>query len=954
MRKPGEQIDRYVIEAPLGRGGMGEVYEATDTALGRRVALKVIAPGADPDANQRMLREARAAAAFEHPHAVVVYDVGEAGGETFLAMELVRGAALRSFVGDADVPVGRRLRWLVDVARALGAAHRHGIVHRDVKPDNVMIREDGSAKVLDFGIARRQARAVDPSAPTEANAASLQTLTAAGTVVGTPHYAAPEQLRGEALDGRADEFAWGVMAYELLAGSTPWGAVDSVALLSHILTVPAPPLADKRVDLPPEVAAAVARALEKRREERFATIDEAADAIEPFADATTTALGKAPAPAVTPKRTTVGKVVRRTGRVIYAIFAIIGGLLVLLVGAALISSGGKGARFEYAGKSAVVPALACEAAEVAGDSSKEIAEAIGRAACARLGTELGVDWGGEGKPLHVTAKLATGAAEVRLTVEKKSAEGKGPTPIDAIVAAVAELAKQVSPPAPSAEAVRAWGASDAAGARRIERVWRQLLLNTTRNDDEAVKALLASDAGSAWSHLLALLVRPQGTEASRAAVERGLALSDALPTARAHALKATFMLYEDKPDMAAHRRESLRLLRLSYTEAPDDGDVGALYAAVALGAGAREEALGVLDRLVTRSPAKCMLPLRNSIGHGVTRDLDRDAKSVAALRGILPESLAWEEPVRYLGESRRFDEARAALAFGRKLGLAGKSADAAPYDLSEAWIELAALSPKAARQVTVKLLGDPRLSVSNPGALINVASYQLEGRINEAEDAELREIERQRAVGTPALAAAMGFHLARGRRLLGRPAPEAEVLDELARYAAAHEATDPMSLRFAVEVTLWRAQGDKAKLEADLARFEARAERERERALREGLRLLLLPLTRAARGDAAAAKLWAETQGAHFDTRQAMALDAALALEADGKRAEAEAAYTLAMDPHHTERLALAAMIARVRLGALLRASGKPGEAAALDAVVDRLWGKADAGLREAAARKVK
>jgi hypothetical protein len=209
-------------------------------------------------------------------------------------------------------------------------------------------------------------------------------------------------------------------------------------------------------------------------------------------------------------------------------------------------------------------------------------------------------------------------------------------------------------------------------------------------------------------------------------------------------------------------------------------------------------------------------------------------------------------------------------------------------------------------------------------------------------------------VGTPALAAAMGFHLARGRRYLGRPAPEAEVLDELARYAAAHEATDPMSMRLAVEVTLSRAQGDKAKLEAELARFEARAERERERALREGLRVLLLPLMRAARGDAAAAKLWAETLGAHFDTRQAMALDAALALEADGKRAEAEAAYALAMDPHHTERLALGAMIARVRLAALLRASGKGAEAAALDAVVDRLWAKADAGLREAAARKAK
>src|SRR5690349_7889579 len=127
--RAGEQIDRYVVQAELGRGGMGEVYEAVDTRLGRKVALKILPAGADPSATKRMLREAQAAAAFEHPNAVVVYDVGEGAESAYIAMELVRGVPMRRHIGDASVPMARRARWLVDVARALAAAHRAGLVH---------------------------------------------------------------------------------------------------------------------------------------------------------------------------------------------------------------------------------------------------------------------------------------------------------------------------------------------------------------------------------------------------------------------------------------------------------------------------------------------------------------------------------------------------------------------------------------------------------------------------------------------------------------------------------------------------------------------------------------------------------------------------------------------------------------------------------------------------------
>jgi serine/threonine-protein kinase len=178
---------------------MGEVYEARDATLGRRVALKLLPFGGDEPGRQRLLREARAAAALEHPNAVVVYDVGEdEGGEMFIAMELVRGKPLRAMVGDASVPIERAVRWLVDAARALGAAHRAGLVHRDVKPDNIVVRGDGLAKVLDFGIARRD----DSGAA--GDLAAMSTITAEGSLVGTPLYWSPEQLRGEPIDARAD------------------------------------------------------------------------------------------------------------------------------------------------------------------------------------------------------------------------------------------------------------------------------------------------------------------------------------------------------------------------------------------------------------------------------------------------------------------------------------------------------------------------------------------------------------------------------------------------------------------------------------------------------------------------------------------------------------------------------------------------------------------------------
>ena len=279
MLGPGTKFERYTIEALLGHGGMGHVYRAEDGRLGRHVAIKVISERlASADASARLVREARAAAALDHPNAVAVFDVGEHEGVPYIVMELVDGRTLRDTIGDPHAPWPVRVGWLADAGRALAAAHRKGLVHRDVKPENVMIRDDGVVKVLDFGIARRDSIAVDPAAPTQTPA--LPTLTLEGVKVGTPLYMAPEQIRGDRLDGRADQFSWGVVAYELLTGRLPWRGADALAAMASVLTDAVASDALDMASVPRAVQDVVLRALSKRPEDRFASMDDAVRALE--------------------------------------------------------------------------------------------------------------------------------------------------------------------------------------------------------------------------------------------------------------------------------------------------------------------------------------------------------------------------------------------------------------------------------------------------------------------------------------------------------------------------------------------------------------------------------------------------------------------------------------------------------------------------------------------------
>ncbi len=279
---------RYVVEERIGAGGMGVVLRARDERLARSVAIKILSSDAvgDETSRARLFREARAAAALDDPSIVHVYDVGATDdGGAFLVMELVRGRSLRDLLGAGGIAPAEAVRILGDVARALGSAHRAGFVHRDVKPDNVMIRDDGRVAILDFGLAKVTGPAAAGAAP----------LTTERGFVGTPAYMAPEQAEGGEVDGRADQFALGVMTYELLTGRLPWRGGSGLAIIAEVLQRDPPPPSRVVPSLGPALDAAVARALAKRPAARFPTV-------EAYAAALSRALGVSP-PSVRPPPT---------------------------------------------------------------------------------------------------------------------------------------------------------------------------------------------------------------------------------------------------------------------------------------------------------------------------------------------------------------------------------------------------------------------------------------------------------------------------------------------------------------------------------------------------------------------------------------------------------------------------------------------------------------------------
>lgn len=266
---PPPTLGRYRIDTVLGSGGMGIVYRAYDPQLARPIAIKVVKRAGDDTAGRaRLVREAQALARLSHPNVCHVYDVGTEGDEVWVAMELIDGVSLRQWAEqhrdrDALIEV------LLGAAEGIAAAHAAGLVHRDIKPENVLVTRDGRAIVTDFGLARHE-DAIDPRASTISNDPHL---TATGAIAGTPAYLAPEQLLGDPIDARVDQFAWAVMTYELVTGTKPFPIVFAVRVeaIRHGLTPPA--------SLPPALASALVRAMQAAPADRFASMRELIAAI---------------------------------------------------------------------------------------------------------------------------------------------------------------------------------------------------------------------------------------------------------------------------------------------------------------------------------------------------------------------------------------------------------------------------------------------------------------------------------------------------------------------------------------------------------------------------------------------------------------------------------------------------------------------------------------------------
>ncbi|UCF38379.1 MAG: serine/threonine-protein kinase, partial [Acidobacteriota bacterium] len=263
-------ISHYRVLEQLGSGGMGEVYLAEDTNLGRKVALKFLAESLEEDgvARKRFLREAKCAAAIEHPYVCQIFEVGQSRGRSFFAMEHVAGETLQEKLEDGPIPLDKALSILIEAAEAIEKAHSSSFIHRDLKPANLMLTPEGHVKVMDFGLAKRILK------DEEVEQAITTGLTQKGSTLGTLTYMSPEQIRGEELDARSDIFSYGIILYETLTGQHPFRKRQPMETAAAIMNEPAPPLGRYREDVPHRLGWVVSKLLSKDPERRYQLIHE--------------------------------------------------------------------------------------------------------------------------------------------------------------------------------------------------------------------------------------------------------------------------------------------------------------------------------------------------------------------------------------------------------------------------------------------------------------------------------------------------------------------------------------------------------------------------------------------------------------------------------------------------------------------------------------------------------
>ncbi|HXI03583.1 MAG TPA: serine/threonine-protein kinase, partial [Candidatus Saccharimonadales bacterium] len=274
---PGTRLGPYEISAPLGKGGMGEVYKAKDTRLDRAVAVKIL-PGhlaSDPSSAARFEREARAVSALSHPNICTLFDVGEQEGVRYIVMELLEGETLQERLQRSRIPLDQALALGAQIASALAQAHRQGVIHRDLKPGNVMLTKSG-AKLLDFGLAKQAMEGAPPIS--SALMTRTSPLTAEGTIVGTWQYMSPEQLEGEEADARSDIFAFGAMLYEMVTGRRAFAGKSQASLIASIMGTQPAPASGVEPACPPALDRFLGRCLAKDPDARWqSTADMAAE-----------------------------------------------------------------------------------------------------------------------------------------------------------------------------------------------------------------------------------------------------------------------------------------------------------------------------------------------------------------------------------------------------------------------------------------------------------------------------------------------------------------------------------------------------------------------------------------------------------------------------------------------------------------------------------------------------
>jgi serine/threonine protein kinase/Tfp pilus assembly protein PilF len=264
----GAIINQYKIISSIGKGGMGEVFLAQDTKLDRKVALKILPSefAEDKDRMNRFVREAKSASALNHPNIITIHEIGESDGTHFIATEFIDGQTLNDYANSSSLSLKSILDIAIQVASALDEAHSAGIVHRDIKPDNVMVRANGLAKILDFGIAKLSA----PTESSEEAATAIKSGTSPGMIIGTANYMSPEQAKGQDVDARTDVFSFGVVLYEMIAGHLPFEGKTPMEIIGAIIHKEPKPLGAHTV--PPEIAKIIFKTLRKDRNERYQTI----------------------------------------------------------------------------------------------------------------------------------------------------------------------------------------------------------------------------------------------------------------------------------------------------------------------------------------------------------------------------------------------------------------------------------------------------------------------------------------------------------------------------------------------------------------------------------------------------------------------------------------------------------------------------------------------------------